>query len=125
MRAAVDGRPPPDADQRHAPRPAPSRRALSLTRNRMRPRRVLFMGAIPCTQEIGTGHMRGLLGGYLAIGIIMLLIGFFATGPCPDKNRDIVSNVVFVLGWPVYLYSDVVQGDVTSPQWLHRQACEG
>jgi hypothetical protein len=59
------------------------------------------------------------------IGIALLLIGFVATGPCPNKNTDVVSNVVFVLGWPVYLYDDVVQGRATAPQWLHRQACEG
>jgi hypothetical protein len=69
--------------------------------------------------------MRGLLGGYLVVGLVLLLIGFFATGPCPDKNRDVVSNAVFVLGWPVYLYDDVVQGNASAPQWLHRQACEG
>ena len=50
---------------------------------------------------------------------------FFATGLCPEKNTDIVSDVVFVLGWPVYLYDDVVHGTLTPPQWLHRQACEG
>lgn len=69
--------------------------------------------------------MRGLLGGYLAIGIIFLLIGFFATGPCQEQNRDVVSDTVFVLGWPVYLYGHVVQGDATAPQWLHQQACGG
>ena len=69
--------------------------------------------------------MRGLIGLYLCVGLLMLLVGFFATGPCPDKNRDVVSNVVFVLGWPVYLYDDVVQGNAAAPQWLHRQACEG
>jgi hypothetical protein len=69
--------------------------------------------------------MRSLIGLYLTIGIALLLVGFFATGPCPNKNTDVVSGVVFVLGWPVYLYGGVVQGDVTSPQWLHKQACEG
>jgi hypothetical protein len=69
--------------------------------------------------------MRSLIGLYLSVGIVLLLVGFFATGPCPDKNKDVVSNVVFVMGWPVYLYDDVVQGKVTSPRWLHRQACEG
>ena len=54
--------------------------------------------------------MRALVGLYLSIGIVLLLVGFLATGPCPDKNKDVVSNVVFVLGWPVYLYDDVVQG---------------
>jgi hypothetical protein len=70
--------------------------------------------------------MRGLFGGYLVIGIIFLLIGFFATGPCPNANRDVVSNVVFVLGWPVYLYDNVSHGgDVAAPAWLHRQTCGG
>jgi hypothetical protein len=69
--------------------------------------------------------MRGFLGSYLAIGILFLLIGLFATGPCPDKNRDIVSNTVFVLGWPVYLYHDVAQGADNAPQFLHRQTCGG
>ena len=69
--------------------------------------------------------MRALVSFYLAIGIVLLVVGFVATGPCPDKNSDVVSNVVFVLGWPVYLYDDVVHGNTAAPQWLHRQACEG
>jgi hypothetical protein len=68
--------------------------------------------------------MRSLIGTYLSIGIALLVLGFFATGPCPDKNRDLVSHAVFVLGWPVYLYDDVVHGTAAAPQWLHRQACE-
>jgi hypothetical protein len=69
--------------------------------------------------------MRALVGFYVVVGIVLLVLGFVATGPCPQKNKDVVSDVVFVLGWPVYLYDDVVQGNVTAPQWLHRQACEG
>ena len=69
--------------------------------------------------------MRSLAGTYLSIGIVLLLLGFFATGPCPAKNTDVVSHTVFVLGWPVYLYDDVVHGTATAPKWLHRQACEG
>jgi len=69
--------------------------------------------------------MRALITLYLTIGIVLLLLGLFATGDCPDKNTDVVSDVVFVLGWPVYLYDDVVHGNLTAPQWLHRQACEG
>ena len=69
--------------------------------------------------------MRALIALYLMIGVVLLVLGFFATGDCPDKNRDVVSDVVFVLGWPVYLYDDVIHGNVTAPQWLHRQACEG
>ena len=38
--------------------------------------------------------MRSLVGTYLSIGILLLLLGFFATGPCPDKNRDVVSHKV-------------------------------
>lgn len=69
--------------------------------------------------------MRALVGFYVTVGIVLLVLGFVATGPCPQKNSDVVSDVVFVLGWPVYLYDDVVHGNVTAPQWLHRQACEG
>jgi hypothetical protein len=69
--------------------------------------------------------MRALVGLYLSVGIVLLLVGFFATGPCPEKNTDVVSNVVFVLGWPVYLYDGVVQNNAPAAQWLHRQACEG
>jgi hypothetical protein len=69
--------------------------------------------------------MPTLLGTYLSLGLVLLLVGFFATGPCPNKNKDVVSDVVFVMGWPVYLYDDVVHGSATAPQWLHRQACEG
>ena len=69
--------------------------------------------------------MRSLLILYLVIGIVLLALGFLATGDCPEKNKDVVSNVVFVLGWPVYLYDDVVHGNTAAPQWLHRQACEG
>src|SRR5689334_13185749 len=59
-----------------------------------------------CSQEEGD-PMRSLIGTYLSIGIILLVLGFFATGACPDKNKDVVSHAVFVLGWPVYLYDDV------------------
>ena len=69
--------------------------------------------------------MRSLLTLYLVIGIVLLALGFLATGPCPEKNTDVVSNVVFVLGWPVYLYRDVANGTMSPPEWLHRQACEG
>lgn len=69
--------------------------------------------------------MRSFVGFYLTIGIVLLIIGFVATGPCPHKNGDVVSDVVFVLGWPVYLYDNVAHGSVAAQQWLHRQACEG
>ena len=69
--------------------------------------------------------MRSLVGLYLSIGLVLLLVGFFATGSCPNKNKDVVSDVVFVLGWPVFMYDDVASGHAAAPQWLHRQACEG
>jgi hypothetical protein len=69
--------------------------------------------------------MRSLVGLYLSAGIVLLVVGFFATGPCPDKNKDVISDTVFVLGWPVYLYDDVAHGNMAAPKWLHRQACEG
>ncbi len=69
--------------------------------------------------------MRSLVGLYLSIGLVLLVVGFFATGPCPNKNQDVVSDAVFVLGWPVFLYDDVASGHAAAPQWLHRQACEG
>ena len=75
--------------------------------------------------ETGATPMRSLLILYLVIGIVLLALGFLATGACPEKNKDVVSNVVFVLGWPVYLYDDVVHGNLTAPEWLHKQACEG
>ena len=58
--------------------------------------------------------MRALISLYLTIGVVLLVLGFFATGDCPDKNTDVVSDVVFVLGWPVYLYDDVVHGNLTA-----------
>ena len=69
--------------------------------------------------------MRGIVGLYLAIGIVLLAIGFLLPGPCPNRNTDIVSNLVFVLTWPVGLYSEVYQGQLSVQEWLHRQACEG
>lgn len=69
--------------------------------------------------------MRALAGLYLVIGIVFLVLGFVATGPCNATNTDVVSDVVFVLGWPVYLHDSVARGHETAPQWLHRQACEG
>jgi hypothetical protein len=70
--------------------------------------------------------MRSLAGLYLTIGIVLLIIGFVAVGPCQRMNgNDVVGDVVFVLGWPVYLYDNVAHEHVGAPQWLHRQACEG
>ena len=69
--------------------------------------------------------MRAHIALYLAIGVVLLVIGFLLPGPCPNRNTDIVSNLVFILTWPVGLYADVYQGQLSAEQWLHRQACEG
>ncbi|MBV9862291.1 MAG: hypothetical protein JO267_09110 [Alphaproteobacteria bacterium] len=69
--------------------------------------------------------MRSIVGLYLVIGILLLIFGFFATGPCPNRNSDILNNVVFVLTWPVGLYGYVITGTMTPEGWLHAQACEG
>jgi hypothetical protein len=68
--------------------------------------------------------MRGLVGLYLVIGIVLLAIGFMLPGPCPNRNTDIVSNIVFVLTWPVGLYAEVYRGHLSVQEWLHAQACE-
>ena len=69
--------------------------------------------------------MRSLVGLYLVIGIVLLLFGMFATGDCPKKNTDVVSDAVFVLAWPVYLYAHVIKDGMSPEEWLHVQACEG
>ncbi|HEV2301999.1 MAG TPA: hypothetical protein VGR91_10565 [Stellaceae bacterium] len=69
--------------------------------------------------------MRSIVSLYLAIGIALLLIGYFATGDCPNKNTDVVNDVVFVLTWPVELYGYVIAGTMTPTEWLHLQACGG
>jgi hypothetical protein len=69
--------------------------------------------------------MRSIISLYVIIGVVLLALGFFATGDCPDKNDKIVNDVVFVLAWPVYFYGDVVVGPMSPEQWLHKQACEG
>jgi hypothetical protein len=68
--------------------------------------------------------MRSLVGLFLVIGIVLLLVGFFATDDCPDKSADPVSKVMFVIGWHVYLYDEVVRGPMPVRQWLHHHACE-
>ncbi len=68
--------------------------------------------------------MRALIAFYLTFGLVLLLLGFYVTGDCPIKNTDVASDVVFVLGWPVYLYNDVVHGPLTAAQLLHLQACQ-
>ena len=60
--------------------------------------------------------MRSLVSLYLVIGLLLLGFGFFATGPCPNKNTDIVNNVVFVLTWPVELYGYVIRGSMSPSQ---------
>ena len=62
---------------------------------------------------------------YLAVGVVLLGIGFLLPGACSNRNTDIVSNIVFVLTWPVGLYAEVYQGRLSAEQWLHRQAWEG
>jgi hypothetical protein len=69
--------------------------------------------------------MRGIVGLYLAIGIALVAIGFILPGACTNRNTDIVSHLVFVLTWPVGLYSEVYQGQQSAETWLRGQACEG
>lgn len=69
--------------------------------------------------------MRALIGFYLAVGVVLLLVGFLGTGECEHHNFDIFSNMIFVLGWPGYLYRDVVYGSLSTGQLLHDQACVG
>ncbi len=69
--------------------------------------------------------MRSIVGLYFLIGIVLLGVGFLATGPCPTRNGDVLDDVVFVLTWPVSLYANVLQGPRSTTEWLHAQACEG
>ena len=69
--------------------------------------------------------MRAIVALYLVIGVVLLAIGFVQPGPCPNRNSDVVSSLVFVLTWPVGLYAEVYRGRLSAEQWLHRQACEG
>ena len=69
--------------------------------------------------------MRALIALYLIIGVVLLGLGFFATGPCENKNTDVLNDTVFVLTWPVTFYDEVLHGRITSTEWLHKQACEG
>jgi hypothetical protein len=69
--------------------------------------------------------MRAIVILYFVIGIVLLGIGFVLPGPCPNRNTDIVNNAVFVLTWPVGLYSEVYRGHLSVEGWLHAQACEG
>jgi hypothetical protein len=69
--------------------------------------------------------MRSIIVLYFVIGLLLLAFGFLATGPCPNKNDDIVNDAVFVLTWPVELYGYVISGPMSAQEWLHKQACEG
>jgi hypothetical protein len=69
--------------------------------------------------------MKGLAGLYLVIGIVMLAVGFLLPGSCENRNTDVVSNLVFVLTWPVGLYAEVYHGPYALRDWLHAQACGG
>jgi hypothetical protein len=73
----------------------------------------------------GTNPMRSIIPLYFIVGIVLLVVGYFATGPCPNKNSDAVNDVVFVLTWPVELYGYVITGPMSPEEWLHKQACEG
>jgi hypothetical protein len=69
--------------------------------------------------------MRSIVALYFVIGIVLLGIGFLLPGPCPNRNTDIVNNVVFVLTWPVGLYAEVYRGQLSAEDWLRAQACHG
>ena len=69
--------------------------------------------------------IRAVVSLYLAIGIVLLAIAFLLPGTCANRNTDIVTHVIFVLTWPVGLYADVYQGQMSARDWLHSQACEG
>jgi hypothetical protein len=85
--------------------------------------------AAPVAENPGLNNrdspMRSFVSLYFIIGILLLVFGYFGTGDCPDKNTDVVNDVVFVLTWPVELYGYVITGPMTPEQWLHKQACEG
>jgi hypothetical protein len=89
----------------------------------------LHLATGSCSLDARSGSagetMRALVGLYLAVGVVLLGIGFLLPGACPNRNTDIVSNIVFVLTWPVGLYAEVYQGKLSAEQWLHRQGCEG
>jgi hypothetical protein len=67
--------------------------------------------------------LRAIVGLYLAIGIALLAIGFVLPSPCPNRNTDVINNIVFVLTWPVGLYSEVYKGQLSAEDWLRAQAC--
>jgi len=61
----------------------------------------------------------------LVLALSVVAIGFLLPGPCPNRNTDVVNNLVFVLTWPVGLYSEVYHGQLSAQEWLQRHACEG
>jgi hypothetical protein len=69
--------------------------------------------------------IRAVVSLYLAIGIVLLAIAFLLPGTCANRNTDTVTHVIFVLTWPVGLYAEVYQGQMSARDWLHGQACEG
>jgi hypothetical protein len=68
--------------------------------------------------------MRAIVGLYLGIGVALLAVAFLLPGPCFERNTDAVSNIVFVLTWPVGLYDQVYHGPLSARAWLRAQACE-
>jgi predicted permease len=69
--------------------------------------------------------MRSIVALYFVIGLVLLAVGLFASGPCPNRNTDVLNDAVFVLTWPVSLYTYVYRGTMSTDEWLHAQACEG
>ena len=69
--------------------------------------------------------MRAVILLYFVIGLGLLAIGFVLPGGCANRNTDIVSNIVFVVTWPVGLYAEVFRGHLSAEEWLHAQACKG
>ena len=69
--------------------------------------------------------MRAIVILYFVIGLGLLAIGFVLPGGCANRNTDIISNVVFVVTWPVGLYAEVYRGHMSVENWLRAQACEG
>jgi len=41
--------------------------------------------------------MRAIVALYLVIGVVLLAIGFLLPGPCPNRNTDVVNNLVLAL----------------------------
>jgi len=59
------------------------------------------------------------------IGVVLLAIAFLLSGPCANRNTEIISNAVFALTWPAGVYSEVYyRGKLSAEDWLHAQACE-